>query len=267
MEFRDVIYTKEDMIATITMNRPERLNAITEAMITEMVEAVRDVQQDRNIRVAVLTGAGRGFNSGADVKAVASAGAEGTERPLAQRRNFLREDLHRISRALLELHKPIIASVNGPCAGGGMDLASMCDLRIASEKAIFVMSYINVGLVPSMGGAYYLQRIVGLPKAAELIWTGKTIDAHEAFRIGYVNQVVPHEQLPAATRDLAATIAGRPPVAIELGKRLLYRVRDLDADRALELTEFSQLITLSTEDSREGFRAAAEKRPPVFKGR
>ena len=165
------------------------------------------------------------------------------------------------------LDKPYIAAVNGPAVGAGMDMCSMCDIRIASEEARFAMAYVKVGLVPGDGGCYYLPRIVGLAKALELIWTGDFIDAHEAMRIGYVSRVAPAGELMSTTRELAERIARGPAVAIQLAKRLVYRGLDSDVHEALEAASQAMAIVQTTEDSREGPRAFAEKREPQFRGR
>ncbi|MEX0786208.1 MAG: enoyl-CoA hydratase-related protein, partial [Dehalococcoidia bacterium] len=191
------------------------------------------------------------------------------ERPstAADFRNWLRDSVHYVPRAVALLDKPYIAAVNGAAVGAGMDMASMADLRIFSNDARVAMSYVKVGLVPGDGGCYYLPRIVGLAKALELIWTGDFVDAEEAVRIGYATKAVPaHELLPAA-RDLATRVAQGPAVAIQLAKRLVYRSYESSVEEALEAANQAMAIVRTTEDSREGPRAFAEKRAPQFKGR
>lgn len=264
MEFQEVIYSREDDVATMALNRPEALNALTPRMVDELVTAIEEAKQDNEVKVVVLTGAGRGFCSGMDVRAVA---ARGPQASLVERRNEMRESIHRVPRALAGLDKPLIGSINGAAAGAGMDMASMCDLRIASNKAKFAMSYVRMGLIPGDGGCYFLPRIIGMARALELIWTGRMIDAEEALRIGYVNKVVPHQELAAATRELATQLARGPAIAIQLAKRLAYRGLYMDLNTALEAAETAQLIARSTEDAIEGPRAWVEKREPRFKGK
>jgi len=263
MEFHEVIYGTEDGIAIIALNRPETLNALTPRMIDELVTAIDEAKRDNEVKVVVLTGTGRGFCSGMDVKAAATRGPEAS---LVARRNEMRDGIHRVPRALAQLDKPVIGSINGAAAGAGMDMASMCDLRIASDKAKFAMSYVRMGLIPGDGGCYFLPRIIGMARALELIWTGRIIDAEEALRIGYVNKLVPHQELAAVTKELATQLARGPAIAIQLAKRLAYRGLYMDLNTALEAAETGQLIARSTEDAIEGPRAWVEKREPRFKG-
>lgn len=267
MNFEQIIFEKADGIATITLNRPERMNAFTRQMLDEWYASLQDARLDDAVRAIVLTGAGRGFCSGADVGAGAAEGLMQRERSLAENRNFLRDSVQRIPRLLAELDKPYIAAVNGAAVGAGMDMASMADIRIASENARFGMTYVRMGLIPGDGGCYYLPRIVGIAKALELIWTGDIIDAKEALRVGYVSAVVPHDELMPYTRDFAQRLARGPAVAIHLAKRLVYRGLRTDVDEALEAAQGAMLIAQSTEDAREGPRAFVEKREPQFKGR
>ena len=251
----------------MTLNRPAKLNAFDSDMIDLWVEAIEEAKRDDEVRVLVVTGAGRGFCGGANVGGLASETPIIQETPLAEKRNSFREGIHRVPRALEHFDKPYIGSINGPAAGAGMDMASMCDIRIASDRAKFGMRYVAMGLIPGDGGCYFLPRIVGVAKACELIWTGRMIDAQEALQIGYVNKVVSHDELPAATWELASQIAQGPAVAIQLDKRLIYRCLDLDLNRALEASESAMLIARSTEDAKEGPRSFLEKRKPEFKGR
>jgi 2-(1,2-epoxy-1,2-dihydrophenyl)acetyl-CoA isomerase len=265
MSYREILYTVENHVATITLNRPETLNAFTEVMIAEWTEALGQAQRDEQVWVVVVTGAGRGFCSGGNVKGFAQR-AEQTFPPVYTQRDHMRYGVHQVPRAVAQLDKPYIAAVNGPAAGAGMDMASMADIRIASDKARFVMSYVNMGLVTGDGGAYFLPRIVGLSKAYELMWSGETIDAQEALRIGYVNHVVPHEQFPQFIKEYAGRFASKPPVAVQLIKRAVRKGLTTDLDNTLDYLEWAMLICRSTDDSREGPRAWREQRPPVFTG-
>jgi len=258
MEYQEIIYTVEDYIATITLNRPETLNAFTETMLNEWVDAIETVKTDSKVRVLVVTGAGRGFCSGMNVR---GAAAGGQAPPLYARRNYMRLGVHRVPRALESLDKPYIAAINGPAAGAGMDMASMADIRIMSDKARVGMNYVRVGLLPGDAGCYFLPRIVGIAKAFELIWSGRMIDAEEALRIGYVSKVVPHDELPAATRELCLQFT-QAPVATQFAKRLVWRGIDLHRNINLEMAEMVMLINSTTPDTKEGPQAWVEKREP-----
>ncbi|HEU4758381.1 MAG TPA: enoyl-CoA hydratase-related protein [Dehalococcoidia bacterium] len=267
MDFEQIIYEKADGIATITLNRPERMNAFTPQMLDEWLAALQDAHVDADVRVVIVTGSGRGFCTGADVSGGAAASLMDRSRSLAENRNFLRDSVQRIPRLAALMEKPYIAAVNGAAVGAGMDMASMCDIRFAAETARFGMTYVRMGLVPGDGGGYFLPRIVGLARALDLIWTGRLFDAQEALAMGYVSAVVPAEQLMDYTREYALKLARGPAVAIQLSKRLVYRSLDLDADAALDLAQQAMFICQSTEDAREGPRAFVEKREPEFKGR
>jgi len=268
MAYEQVTYEKTDGIATITLNRPERMNAFTPVMLNEWLEALTDAHTDDAVCVVILTGTGRGFCTGADV----SRDGEGISlidrsRTHVDNRNFLRDTVQRIPRLVSIMEKPYIAAVNGAAVGAGMDMASMCDMRFAAESARFGMTYVRMGLIPGDGGCYFLPRIVGMAKALDLIWTGRLFDAQEAISIGYVSAVVPADELMAYTREYAMRLVKGPAVAIQQAKRLAYRSQELTLDAALDLAQQAMFITQSTEDSREGPRAFVEKREPQFKGR
>ena len=267
MDFEEIIYEKSDGIATITLNRPQRMNAFTSRMIDEWYAALLDAHTDPGVRVVILTGAGRGFCAGADLAGGNVAGLLNRERTMVENRNFLRDSVQRIPRLVALLEKPYIAAVNGAAVGAGMDMASMCDMRFAADSARFGMTYVRIGIVPGDGGAYYLPRIVGTARALDLIWSGRIFDAKEALEMGYVSAVVPAEELMDYTRGYAARLAAGPAVAIQQAKRLVYRSQHVDADAALDLAQQAMFITQSTEDAREGPRAFVEKREPQFKGR
>ncbi len=268
MEFEQIRYEKDDGVATITLNRPERMNAFTPQMLDEWLAALQDAHLDQETRVIVLSAEGRGFCTGMDVQAQAQGqGLVPQSRSLAEGRNFLRDTVHPIPRLVAQLDKPYIAAVNGAAVGAGMDMASMCDMRIAADSARFGMTYVRMGLIPGDGGCYYLPRIVGLARALDLIWTGRLFDAEEALRIGYVSAVVPADELMSYTREYALRLARGPAVAIQLAKRLVYGSLEVDVDRALEMAQGAMTIARSTEDALEGPRAFVEKREPQFKGR
>jgi enoyl-CoA hydratase/carnithine racemase len=270
MQFETIVYEKRDGVAVITLNRPERMNAFTDVMIREWASALEEARLDREVRAVVVTGNGRGFCAGADLRGGSGVGETApaeTPPPASERRNWLRDGVHMVPRAVQLLDKPYIAAVNGSAVGAGMDMASMADLRIASESAKFAMSYVKVGLVPGDGGCYFLPRIVGIAKALEMIWTGDFIDAQEALRIGYVSQVVPGEELLSTAMEFAQRLAQGPAVAMQLAKRLVYRGLNADWQEAFEMAGTAMAIVQSTEDAREGPRAFVEGRPPKFVGR
>ncbi|MFQ5827282.1 MAG: enoyl-CoA hydratase/isomerase family protein [Dehalococcoidia bacterium] len=262
MEFKNIIYAKEEGVATITLNRPRSLNDAIPRLQDELGSAIEAAGIDPEVKVVVITGSGRAFCSGGNPRIIARAGGS----PQDTIYN-LRHRLHRIARAAAGLDKPYLGAINGPAVGVGMDLASMCDMRIASERARFGMLYVRMGVSPRGGGCYYLPRIVGVARACELIWTGRMMDAEEALSMGYVSRVVPPEELMATTMDLARQLARGPSVAIELTKRQIYSGLLADLNTALEAQVHAALIEITTEDGREGFQSWVEKREPVFKGR
>jgi 2-(1,2-epoxy-1,2-dihydrophenyl)acetyl-CoA isomerase len=246
------------------------MNAFTDVMIREWASALEDARVDRDIRAVIVTGAGRGFCAGADLRGGSGVGetARADKPPTAaDRRNWLRDGVHYVPRAVQLLDKPYIAAVNGAAVGAGMDMASMADIRIASDAAKFAMSYAKVGLIPGDGGCYFLPRIVGIAKALELIWTADFVDAEEALRIGYVSKVVPADDLMSSTREFALRLAQGPAVAMQLAKRLVYRGLDASWHEAFEMAGSAMAIAQATDDAREGPRAFVENRPPKFTGR
>jgi 2-(1,2-epoxy-1,2-dihydrophenyl)acetyl-CoA isomerase len=254
----------KDSIATLTLNRPERLNALGDTLRDDLYAAVLRASQDAAIRVMVVTGSGKGFCAGGDVKAMNEVKEGRAERPLIDKVAPLRD---RVLLAMRDAPQPIIAAVNGAAAGAGMNLALGCDIRLASTSAKFTQAFVKRGLHPDWGGTYFLPRLVGMAKACELIFTGDVIDAQEALRLGVVSAVHPPEELMPAAYELARKIAAGPPIAIRLAKRALYHSQDVDLRAALEFETFAQNIASETEDAREGIRAFVEKRPAAFKGR
>jgi 2-(1,2-epoxy-1,2-dihydrophenyl)acetyl-CoA isomerase len=264
MTYKCLIYEVKDGIATLTLNRPERLNALGDTLRDDLHDAIVKSSVDPDVRVIVVTGAGKGFCAGGDVKAMNENREAGRERPLLEKVTPSRD---RTLLAMQDAPQPIIAAVNGAAAGAGMNLALACDIRIASTAARFAQAFVRRGLHPDWGGTYFLPRIVGMAKAAELIFTGDLIDAEEALRLGIVSRVVAPEELMPAVHELARKIAAGPPVAIRLARRALYHNAECDLRQALEFETFAQNVCQETDDAREGIRAFVEKRAPVFRGR
>ena len=264
MNLEHVLYETDGPVATITLNRPDRLNALTGQTMEEIGEALARFQTDDSARVAILTGAGRGFCSGGDRKATAERMAKGGQ---VRARSSAPRPFYRAQQLFTTLDKPVIAAVNGPAIGGGMDLALWCDIRLASDRATFGELYIDRGLVPDMGGLYLLPRLVGYAKAAELLLTGDIIDARTAKEIGLVNHVVPHDELPEAARAMALKIAAKPGHGVRATKRALARLMAPEWERESDYHAALQTELLETRDFREADRAFVEKRSPDFTGR
>ena len=268
MQYKTVIFEKNDGVAILTLNRPETLNAWNAEMAEEAVNAISEVAEDESIRVLIVTGAGRGFSSGADVRedlAKVVEGARGTifERIMQNKPNPLT-----IALQLHGMDKPVIGAINGIAAGAGFSIALACDLRIVSERAQFSMAFILRGLIPDCGGTFFLPKLVGSAKACELIFTGDMIDAKEAERIGLVNKVVPHQELMKAVGELAQKLIKRPPLALKYAKRAIYKgLSETDLTSHLDYEVSLNRMCTDTDDFKEGVKAFLEKREPVFKGR
>jgi 2-(1,2-epoxy-1,2-dihydrophenyl)acetyl-CoA isomerase len=259
-----ILFETKDKIATITFNRPDNLNSFSNEMIEGYVAALKECQESDNILVVVVTGAGRAFSAGGDIKAM----KEGTDRndPRVSK-SRLWDMVQRVPLTLAEMDKPVIAAVNGPATGAGMDLASMCDFRTAAESARFSESYARVGLVPGNGGCWFLPRVVGMPKALELLFTADFVDAQEALRIGLVNHVFPDDELMEGTYKIATNIARRAPISVQLIKRATYQGIRTDLRTHLDQISSHMTIARASDDHMEAVDAFLEKRHPVFKGK
>ena len=254
----------EDHVATLTLNRPERLNALGAGMREQMLQALLKLGDDPGVRAVMVTGAGRAFCSGGDVKEMSERQAAGAE---SRRPVEIQPVREKILAVLRTMPKPVIAVVNGVAAGAGFNLALGCDMRIASDKATFTQAFVKRGLHPDWGGTYFLTRMLGTARACEFIFSGDMISAKQAGEWGLVNRVVPHDELIAEARHWARRLAEGPPIVIAMAKRGIYRSTESDLASALEYEAYAQRVVWPTEDAAEGIRAFVEKRPPVFQGR
>jgi 2-(1,2-epoxy-1,2-dihydrophenyl)acetyl-CoA isomerase len=267
MNYETILVDTRDGVTTVTMNRPQRMNALTGQMIKEIVAVLDGTKQGTETRVIVLTGAGKGFCGGADLKDPKGPGGLLPHNSPESKRQGLRLGIYPLILGIRNCDVPVIAMMNGDAAAGGCDLALTCDIRIGSERARFMESFARIGLFPGTGGCWFLPRMVGTSKAAEMIFTGDPIGAEEAYQRGLLSQLVPHEQLHERTMTLARRIAAGPPVAIRLAKMVMQRSMDASLETSLELAAASESITLTSEDHREGLAAFLEKRQATFRGR
>jgi enoyl-CoA hydratase/carnithine racemase len=261
--YEQIDITEDNGITTITLNRPEKLNALAGHMRRDLAEALEAAGSDRAVQVVVLTGVGRAFCSGGDVAAM----AELIERRDADEFSRLLGSGRRVVTAIRHMTKPVIASINGPAFGAGFNLALACDLRIASSNATFCQSFAKVGLHPDWGGTYFLPRLVTPNKACELFFLGNTIDAEEAQRLGLINFVVEPSELEAETRKLAERLRDAPAIAIGAAKQAVYRSQYADLEEMLRYETEAQMRCFDSDDGAEGVRAFLEKRDPKFTGR
>jgi len=258
-----LIYEKQAGIVTLTMNQPEVRNALTgNTAIEDFVAACAQISADTSARVVVLTGAGSAFCAGGNVSDMRRHFTD--DKDSTHIREEYRHGIQRLTLAVYNLEVPLIAAVNGPAIGAGCDLACMCDVRIASEKALFAESFVKIGIVPGDGGAWLLPRAVGMSKAAEMAFTGDTLSADEALACGLVSRVVPHESLLDEAKSLASRIAANPGKVLRMTKRLLREGQHVRLESLLELSAAFQAIAHKTKQHREAVEAFIEKRKPVF---
>jgi len=261
----DLLEAVKDGVAVLTLNRPDRLNAMSGSMLDGLLEALPRLADDGGVGVVVLTGAGRGFCAGGDVKAMAE-GSELEGVTLEERAQGLRARME-VSRWLHEMPKPTIAMVRGPAAGAGLSLAMACDLRMAGDSARFGTAFARVGYSGDFGGSFFLTRLVGTARARELYYTADLLDAHQALGLGLVNRVIPDARLEEETLTLARRLAQGPRIAYRYMKRNLNAAESATLDELLDLEAWHHSRCGMTEDHREAARAFVDKRPPVFKGR
>ncbi|MBB3359979.1 MULTISPECIES: enoyl-CoA hydratase/isomerase family protein [unclassified Novosphingobium] len=260
MDYENIIYDVSERIATVTLNRPDAMNATTDQLYSELQHLIPRIAADPGVSVVILTGAGRGFCAGADLKA-----SKDSLTPL-QRRARHRWILKEVLEPLYKLEKPVIAAVNGAAAGAGANIALSCDIIIASEKASFIQAFAKVGLMPDLGGMFFLSRAVGINKAKELCFTARKVPAEEALALGIANKVVPHDALMDEARAMARQIAAGSPTAMAMSKRLLNMSQTATFEQMLEFEAYSQTIAYLTPEYREGVMAFREKRAPDFAG-
>ena len=258
----ELLFTKANKIATITLNRPDKLNTFHDGMLADWAAALRACQADDAINVVVLTAAGRVFCAGGDLGTMGRHDGN----PAWDMGEYIRQNVHPVARAVDALQKPYICALNGTATGAGLDMALMADIRFAARSARFAESYIKVGLIPGDGGAFLLPRLVGLTKALELLWTGDFFSAEEAERLGLVSKVYDDDKLMDATYAFAERLANGPSIAIRLTKQAVYQCLRMDFLTALEAITGSMGVAASTADHREAVAAFKAKRPPQFKG-
>ncbi|MBN1762866.1 MAG: enoyl-CoA hydratase/isomerase family protein [Methanomicrobia archaeon] len=259
-EKKYILYAKQEQVATLTLNRPESLNALNTALLTELSTALEEADADAAVRVVVITGAGgKAFCAGADV-------AELLKKTSEEARAFS-QWFQGIVIAIESMRKPVIAKINGFCLGGGLELALACDFRIASDKAVFGLPEVNLAIIPGGGGTQRLPRLIGKTKALEMLMTGERIDATEAERLTLVNAIVPAEELDRAVDIFVQMLLTKSPVILAILKEAVNKGLEMDLEQALEYEAECFEDALKTEDAQEGLKAFLEKRKPEFRGK
>jgi enoyl-CoA hydratase/carnithine racemase len=258
-----ILEAKHDGIATLVMNRPDRLNALNNELAMAINDALGRIAEDDAVRVVVITGAGRAFCAGGDLGALGKGRQTGATHELEP---LLRAGMQMVLK-MRTMPQPVIAAVNGAAAGAGMNIALAADIRIAAEESTFGQNFAKVGLFPDYGGTFFLPQLVGVSKAAELFYTGDMIDAKTALALGLVNQVVPAAQLEAAVKTLAQKIAQGPSLPIRAAKKALFASEEKELSKALDNEVREQIRCYLSDDCNEGIRAFFDKRPPEFQGK
>jgi len=249
-------------ILLITLNRPEKLNAFDEQMIREIRSAIWQANFDDNVRVIIITGAGRAFCSGRDITGLDYENNLVT----SQYRAYVRAN-HEMFDDMENIEKPIIAAVNGTCAGGGVEMSIACDFRMVADNAYFLLSEIQLGVIPASGAASRLIQIIGIGRLKEMMMAALPVDANEAYRIGLANRVFPADKLMEGTLAFARQLAARAPQAVGLAKQIINMCQNVDTETGRMLERLGQSVLIQTEDNKEGMKAFLEKRKPQFKGR
>ena len=263
MGYNTLFYEKSGNISTLILNRPDKLNALNLELFDELLLALKVINEDDEVKTLILTGAGRAFCAGADLGMIQNLGKE----DFMPKFRRLIQKVQAVTNAIEGLDKPVIGAINGAAIGGGFDIAIACDIRLASEAAVFSEAFIRLGLVPDMGATFRLPRLVGIARAKEIILTGDTISATEAERIGLVNWVVPTNQLMEEAKKWAEKLAAGPPLAIKVAKQLLNNAASTDLHSALADEMVAQCQLITTQDHQEGIKAFLERRLPHFHGR
>jgi enoyl-CoA hydratase/carnithine racemase len=263
MPYENIDISEDSGITTITLNRPEKMNALAGHMRRDLAEALETAGSERSVRVVVITGVGKAFCAGGDVAAM----AELIKRHDAEEFSRLLGSARRVVTAIRQMTKPVIASINGPAAGAGCNLALACDLRVASTTATFSQSFAKVGLHPDWGGTYFLPRLVTPNKACEMFFLGEAISAEEAHQLGIVNSLVAPAELATETRKLAERLRDAPAVALGAAKQAVYMSQAAELEEMLRYETEAQMRCFESQDGAEGVRAFVEKRPPKFTGR
>jgi enoyl-CoA hydratase/carnithine racemase len=261
-----VRYEQDGGVVVLTLNEPATRNAISPAIVEALVDCTDRINTDLSVGCVIVTGAGKGFSSGGNVKRMKDRSGLFGGSPAEIRRNY-RHGIQRIPLAMYALEAPSIAAVNGAAVGAGCDLAAMCDIRFAGRSATFAESFLRVGLVSGDGGAWFLPRAVGMSKACEMTFTGDFVDAEEALRIGLVSKLVDDDKLLEEATDLARRIAAQPVHSLRLSKRLLRDSQQASLATALEMASSMQALAQHTKDQHEAVLAFSEKRKPKFEGR
>jgi 2-(1,2-epoxy-1,2-dihydrophenyl)acetyl-CoA isomerase len=264
VSYEQIVVDQDGGVTRITLNRPDKLNALTQVMSDELVDAFTALRDDPGVRAVVLTGAGRGFCAGQDLTEFEAAYRAGGRPDIEA---HLERSYHRLIPLIVRTPKPVVAAVNGVAAGAGVSLAVACDVRIASEEARFIQAFVKIGLIPDSGGTWLLPRVVGYPNALEMSITGYPVDADRALTLGLVSQVVPASELEKEVAAYAGRLAEMPTAAVAATKELMQNALSLDLDEALRREGATQALMGQTEDHLEGVMAFAEKRDPEFRGR
>lgn len=259
----DLLFEVKDKIAVMTLNRPEALNAFTPDLLTGWVARIEEVQDRDDINVLLVTGAGRGFCSGGDVKRM----GEKADNSPHTTKHRLWTQTQMVAKRMVQLDKPTVAAINGVAVGGGLDLALTCDIRVAAESAKMAETYARIGLIPGAGGAWHLPRIVGRSKALEMFWTSEFLSAAEALKLGLVNHVWPDAEFMDRALDFAGKIARGAPLSNRIIKRALDQGLNTDLWTHMDQISSHMTVVRSSQDHREGVQALKEKRAPEFKGR